>query len=48
MKKILIVHPALVIGGAEKVLLNYLKILGNASQPASQPASQNMILNLFF
>lgn len=27
MKKILIIHPALVIGGAETVLINYLKIL---------------------
>ena len=27
MKKILIIHPALVVGGAETVLINYLKIL---------------------
>ena len=27
MKKILIIHPALVIGGVETVLINYLKIL---------------------
>lgn len=38
MKKIMVIHPALVVGGAEKVLLDYLQIL----------ASQNMILNLFF
>lgn len=29
MKKILIIHPALVIGGAETVLINYLKILSS-------------------
>lgn len=34
MKKILIVHPALVLGGAETTLLNYLKIL--ASKPNYQ------------
>lgn len=27
MKRILIIHPALVVGGAESVLINYLKIL---------------------
>ena len=27
MKNILIIHPALVVGGAETVLINYLKIL---------------------
>ncbi|WP_439256576.1 glycosyltransferase [Lonepinella sp. BR2271] len=34
MKKILIIHPALVVGGAEAVLLNYLQIL--AKNPAYQ------------
>lgn len=29
MKKILIIHPALVDGGAERVLIDYLKILGS-------------------
>ncbi|EFA27997.1 conserved hypothetical protein, partial [Haemophilus influenzae HK1212] len=28
MKKILVVHPALVLGGTESVLIDFLKILG--------------------
>lgn len=31
MKKILIIHPALVVGGAEVILINYLKILSSLS-----------------
>ena len=32
MKNILIIHPALVVGGAETVLINYLKILSKLEQ----------------
>lgn len=31
MKKILIIHPALVVGGAEVILINYLKVLSSLS-----------------
>ncbi|MFZ7218137.1 hypothetical protein [Avibacterium avium] len=58
MKKIMITHPALVVGGAEKVLLDYLQILANSQQPTAnsqqptansqQPTANSIISTSFF